>query len=94
MPRLSRTRVRSFVPLSLLPPWSLTLAAPVTVTLLTTWLFCTLVYLSGFLANGLIAAVESRQSALSGSIFDGAPHNLLQTVPAQADSEVPSQTYS
>ncbi|GAA5952647.1 hypothetical protein JCM21900_006059 [Sporobolomyces salmonicolor] len=52
----------------------------VTVALFTSWLFLFLVFCAGFLANSLIAVVDSRSNALSGSIFDDlfvADHVLL-----------------
>ncbi|GAA5906158.1 hypothetical protein JCM5296_000111 [Sporobolomyces johnsonii] len=52
----------------------------VTVALFTSWLFLFLVFCAGFLANSLIAVVDSRSNALSGSMFDElfiADHVLL-----------------
>ncbi|CEQ38734.1 SPOSA6832_00194, partial [Sporobolomyces salmonicolor] len=50
-------------------------SATITVALFTSWLFLFLVFCAGFLANSLIAVVDSRSNALSGSIFDD--HVLL-----------------
>lgn len=48
------------------------LTNPLTLTLLTSWIFVFLVFLSGFLANSLITVVETRNAAISGNVFDGA----------------------
>ncbi|GAA5969302.1 hypothetical protein JCM11641_007544 [Rhodosporidiobolus odoratus] len=52
----------------------------ITVTLLTSWIFLFLVFLSGFLANTLMSVVEARNSVLSDSLFNDffvADHILL-----------------
>ncbi|GAA6031880.1 hypothetical protein JCM8097_003316 [Rhodosporidiobolus ruineniae] len=52
----------------------------ITVTLLTTWIFFLLVFISGFVANSLISVVEARRAVVSNSIFDElfvADHILL-----------------
>ncbi|KAK4332142.1 E3 ubiquitin-protein ligase MARCH5 [Rhodotorula toruloides] len=46
------------------------LTNPLTLTLLTSWIFVFLVFLSGFLANSLISVVETRNAAISGNVFD------------------------
>ncbi|BGP28616.1 hypothetical protein JCM10296v2_000352 [Rhodotorula toruloides] len=46
------------------------LTNPLTLTLLTSWIFVFLVFLSGFLANSLILVVETRNAAISGNVFD------------------------
>ncbi|BGP21451.1 E3 ubiquitin-protein ligase MARCH5 [Rhodotorula toruloides] len=46
------------------------LTNPLTLTLLTSWIFVFLVFLSGFFANSLISVVETRNAAISGNVFD------------------------
>jgi len=52
----------------------------VTVTFLTSLAFMALVFLSGFIANSLIAAVEARQS-LTPSLLNGASPSLSSSRP-------------